>query len=169
MPLRIKFLFVQVSNLFHCKSPLNHNFLFINSGVFQLKQARSYAEEHCSTADLDGYIAFPLQICNSDRHLLRIRFKSRHSNCKTYYTYLHFNEKQIINSCCDCPSGDRKVGICSHRTSAIWFLGYQRHSHLSLNHQPSATYLALLDDSDLIEDFVETSDDDDDDLLYALA
>ena len=100
MPLLIKFLFVQVSNLFHYKSPLNHNFLFINSGVFQLKQARSYAEEHCSTADLDGYIAFPLQICNSDRHLLRIRFKSRHSNYKTYYTYLHFtkktNHKQLL-------------------------------------------------------------------------
>lgn len=137
--------------------------------MFQLKQARSYAEEHCSTADLDGHTAFPLQICNSDRHLLRIRFQSRHSNHKTYYTYVYFNEKQVLNSCCDCPGGDRKVGVCSHRASAIWFLGYQRHSHNSTTHQPSATYLALLDDSDLIEDFVESSDEYDYDVLYSLA
>ena len=74
-----------------------------------------------------------------------------------------------MNNCCDCPGDDRKVDLCSHQASAIWFLGYQRHSHLSPNQQPSATYLALLDDSDLIEDFVESFDHNDDEPPCSLA
>ena len=145
----------------------NYNFLFTSLGVFQLKQARSYAEEHCSTTDLNDSSAFPLQTCNTDRRLIRIRLQSRHSNQKTYYTYVHFNDQQITNSCCDCPGGDRKVGVCSHRAAAIWFLGYQRHSNDTSTNQPSGTYLKLLDDSELVDDFVESSEEDND-LLYSL-
>ncbi|CAF3180128.1 unnamed protein product [Rotaria sp. Silwood2] len=84
----------------------------ITVGVFQLKQARSYCEEHCSTTHLDNRADFPLQICVNDPQLIRIRFKSRHSNTKTYYTYISFSTQDILNSCCDCPGGDRKVGVC---------------------------------------------------------
>ncbi|CAF4492862.1 unnamed protein product, partial [Rotaria sp. Silwood2] len=80
----------------------------ITVGVFQLKQARSYCEEHCSTTHLDNRADFPLQICVNDPQLIRIRFKSRHSNTKTYYTYISFSTQDILNSCCDCPGGDRK-------------------------------------------------------------
>ncbi|CAF1446036.1 unnamed protein product [Rotaria sordida] len=80
----------------------------ITVGVFQLKQARSYCEEHCSTTHLDNRADFPLQICANDPQLIRIRFKSRHSNTKTYHAYISFSTQDILNSCCDCPSGDRK-------------------------------------------------------------
>lgn len=133
-----------------------------------MKQARSYSEEHCSTTDLNDRAAFPLQICNTDPQLIRIRFKSRHSNQKTYYTYVQSTGETIENSCCDCPNGDRKVGVCSHRAAAIWFLGYQRHCNDTLAYQPSGSYLKHLDDSELVDDFVESSDEDDE-ILYSLA
>ena len=47
--------------------------------------------------------------------------KSRHSNQRTYYTYVKFAGETIENSCCDCPNGDREVGVCSHRATTIWF------------------------------------------------
>ena len=84
-----------------------------------MKQARSYSEEHCSTIGLNDRAAFPLQICNTDPQLIRIGFKSRHSNQKTYYSYVQFTGETIENSCCDCANGDRKVGVRSHRAAAI--------------------------------------------------
>ena len=120
-----------------------------------MKQARSDSEQHCSTTDLSDHGAFPVQICNTDPQLIRIRFKSRHSNQRTYYTYLKFTGETIENSCCDWPNGDRKVGICSHRVAAIWVLGYQRHCNGILTYQPSSSCLKHLDDSELVDDFVE--------------
>ncbi|CAF1257807.1 unnamed protein product [Rotaria sordida] len=140
----------------------------ITVGVFQLKQARSYCEEHCSTTHLDNRADFPLQICANDPQLIRIRFKSRHSNTKTYHAYISFSTQDILNSCCDCPSGDRKVGVCSHRAAAIWFLSYQRYYNGPTINQPSGSYLNLLDDSDRIDDFVESTDEDED-YRYSLA
>ena len=130
--------------------------------MFQLKQAPSYTEEHCSTTDLTNPLEFPLQICTTDPHLIRIRYQSRHSNAKRYYTYVQFNAEDIQNSCCDCPIGDRKVGVCSHRASAIWFLAYERHRNAVTTTQTSGSYLGLLDDSDTVADFVASSDEDDD-------
>ena len=138
-----------------------YDFLLV-SGVFQLKQARGYCEEHCSTTNLDNNADFPIQICNSDSKLIRIQFKSRHSNSKKYYTYIHYSSKNIRNSCCDCPIGDRQVGVCSHRAAAIWFLAYQRYSSGPSSYQPSSSYLSLLDDSEHVDDYVDSSDDDDD-------
>ncbi|CAF1464569.1 unnamed protein product [Rotaria sordida] len=139
----------------------------ITVGIFQLKQARAYSEEHCSTTDLNNQADFPLQTCNTDGQLIRIRFQSRHSNAKSYYTYIQFSTEEVLNSCCDCPIGDRQVGVCAHRAAAIWFLAYQRHQNDISRNQPSGSYLRLLDDSELIDDFVESSDEDD--LLYSLS
>lgn len=58
--------------------------------------------------------------------------------------------------------------MCSHRAAAIWFLGYQRHQNDASRNQPSGSYLDLLDDSELVDDFVESSDEDDD-ILYSLS
>ena len=132
-----------------------------------MKQARSYCEEHCSTTYLNNDADFPLQICQTDPQLIRIRFQSRHCNRKTYYTYVQFTKEQIQNSCGDCPSGDRKVGVCSHRAAAIWFLAYQRQCNDTSSYQPSGSYLKLLDDSELVDDFVESSDEGED-ILYSL-
>ena len=133
-----------------------------------MKQARAYSEEHCSTTDLNNPANFPVKTCNTDHQLIRIRFQSRHSNTRSYYTYIQFSTEEILNSCCDCPIGDRQVGVCSHRSAAIWFLAYQHHQNNDARSQTSGSYLDLLDDSELLDDFTESSDEDDD-LLYSLS
>ena len=146
---------------------LNNIVLLTFQESFKLKQARAYCEEHCSTTDLNNHTYFPLQISNTDRQLIRIRFQSRHSKSKTYYTYVQFSEEEIRNSCCDCQIGDRQVGVCSHRAAAIWFLAYQRHCNDTSANQLSGSYLKLLDDSELVDDFDESSDEDAN-ILYSL-
>ena len=133
-----------------------------------MKQARAYSEEHCSTTDLNNRADFPLQTCNTDQQPIRIRFQSRHSNTKSYYTYIQFSTEEILNGCCHCPIGDRQVSVCSHRSVAIWFLAYQCHQNSDSRNQTSVSYLDLLDDSELLDDFNESSDEDDD-LLYPLS
>ena len=133
-----------------------------------MKQARTYSEEHYSITDLNNRANFPVQTCNIDHQLIRIRFQSRHSNTRSYYTYIQFPTEEILNSCCDCPVGDRQVGVCSHRSAATWFLAYQRHQNIDPRNQTSGSYLDLLDDSELLDDFAESSDEDDD-LLYFLS
>ena len=96
--------------LIFSEKPSNPLFFSTFKGVFQLKQARSYFEEHWSATDFNDCSTFPLQICNTDLPLIRIRFKSRHSNATTYDTYVQCTEKKFENSCCDCPSGNRQVG-----------------------------------------------------------
>ena len=113
-------------------------------------------------------LLFHYKFCNSDPQLIRIRFKSRHSNQKSYYTYVQFTEEKIENSCCDCASGDRQVGVCSHRAAAIWFLGYQRHCNDNLAHQLSGSYWKHLDDSEIVDDFVESSDENEE-IVYSLS
>ena len=133
-----------------------------------MKQARAYSEEHCSTTDLNNRADFQLQTCNTDQRLIRIRFQSRHSNTKSYYTYIHFSAEEILNSCCDCAIGDRQVGVCSHRSAAIWFLACRRHQVNDSRNQTSGSYLDLLDDSELLDNFNGSSDADDD-FLYSLS
>ena len=132
-----------------------------------MKQARAYSEEHCSTTDLNNRADLPLQTCSTDQQLIRIRFQSRHSNTKSYYTYIHFSTEEILSSCCDCPISDRQVGVCSHRSAVIWFLAYQRYQNNDSRNQTPGSYLDLLDDSELLDDLNESSDEDAD--LYSLS
>ena len=132
-----------------------------------MKQARAYSEEHCSTTDLNNRADFPLQTCNIDQQLIQICFQSRHSNTRSYYTYIHFSTEEILSSCRDCPIGDRQVGVCSHRSAAKWFLAYRRHQNSDSRNQTSGSYLDLLDDSELLDDWNESSDEDDD--LFSLS
>ncbi|CAF4392192.1 unnamed protein product [Rotaria sp. Silwood2] len=77
-----------------------------------------------------------------------------------------FPQKKFRTAAVIAQIGDRQVGVCSHRAAAIWFLAYQRHQNDVSRNQPSGSYLRLLDDSELIDDFVDSSDEDD--LLYSL-
>ena len=69
---------------------------------------------------------------------------------------VQFTEEKFENSCCDCPSGNREVGVWSHRAAAIWFFGYQYYSSDNLPPQRSSSYLKHLDDSEIVDDLVES-------------
>ena len=70
--------------------------------------------------------------------------------------HVQFTEEKFENSCCDCPSGNREVGVWSHGAAAIWFFGYQYYSNDNLPPHRSSSYLKHLDDSEIVDDFVES-------------
>jgi hypothetical protein len=139
-------------------------------GVYQLKRARSYAEEHAGSTDLtDPNVEFPIQQCTDTnaRDIIRIRFQSAHKRSCQYYTYIKFDLNQVLAWYCTCPGGPRVVGCCSHVASAIWFLAYERHQ-LNTNPQPSSTNSATLHYCNSISDYEYSSDENDEITYYSL-
>jgi hypothetical protein len=139
------------------------------AGAFQLKRARSYAEEKCSTTDLTGTVEYNIQICKMIPNLIRVPTRSAHIDRRIFYPTIQFTNQQIIGWWCDCSIGGRFIGCCSHISSAIWFLSYERWQ-TQKRHMPSGSYMDLATDSIQVSDFYDSSDDDDDDSVrYSLS
>ena len=143
--------------------------IYLCIGVFQLKRARSYAEERCSTTDLTGTVNYTVQRCKNISNLIRIPTQSAHSNRIIYHPTIHFTSDQVLGWWCDCFTGARFLGCCSHIASAIWFLSCQRWQ-TQKRHMPSGSYMNLATDAMQVSDFYDSSDgDDDDNSRYSLA
>ncbi len=97
---------------------------------YQIKQSLQYTKEHMSkTGDYD------IQICNDPDKpcLIRTKIQSRHSNQKQYNVYVEYDPntegyEAIKRYYCRCSSGSTTVGMCSHTTSIVMYLGYSRHT-----------------------------------------
>ena len=138
-------------------------------GVYQLKRARSYSEEHAGSIDLTNpNVEFPIQYSTDTnaRAIIRIRFQSSHKRSAQYYTYIQFDPYQIRAWYCTCRGGPRVVGCCSHVAAAIWFLGYECHQ-FKTNPQPSSTKFKTLHYSQSISDYESSSDENDDTTYYS--
>ncbi|CAF1091639.1 unnamed protein product [Rotaria sordida] len=136
--------------------------MYLSVGVFQLKRARSYAEEKCSTTDLTGIVDYTVQRYKSISNLIRVLTQSAHSNRIIYHPTIQFTNEQILGWWCDCFTGARFLGCCSHISSAIWFLGcewWQTQKH----HMPSGSYMNLATDAIQVSDCYDSSDGGDDD------
>lgn len=138
--------------------------------MYQLKRARSYAEEHSNTTQLtDTDVDFSVEQCteNGNEDIVRFRFRSAHKNSCVYQTYVQYNSTEVIGWYCTCIAGTRTLGCCSHIASAIWFLGYE-HYQLTTNRQPSATNTHNIHYAENISDFEPSSDDEESHDLYTL-
>ncbi|CAM4817456.1 unnamed protein product [Rotaria magnacalcarata] len=124
------------------KSSFNFSQLSVFIGVFQLKRALSYAEERCSTTNLTSDVASSVHRCKIIPNLIRIPTQSAHSNRVTYHPTIYFTDQAILGWRCDCFTGARFLGCCSHIASAIWFLSYQRWQ-TQQRHMPSGVYKKL--------------------------
>ncbi|XP_033725211.1 uncharacterized protein LOC117315175 [Pecten maximus] len=91
-------------------------------GVYQLKLARAYTQEHMS--DTGGY---DVCVCKVDANLISAKIQSRHINSKTYQLWVFFDECTVQGWYCKCRAGARVVGTCSHVASVVWYLGFARH------------------------------------------
>ncbi|CAM4955870.1 unnamed protein product [Rotaria socialis] len=129
-------------------------------GVFQLKRARSYAEERCSTTNLTSDIAYSVHQCKIIPNLIRIPTQSAHSNRVTYHPTIHFTDQAILGWWCDCFTSARFLSCCSYIASAIWFLSHQRWQTQQY-HMPLGEYKNLATDLMQVSDFYDPSDDDD--------
>ncbi|CAF4189825.1 unnamed protein product [Rotaria sordida] len=135
----------------------------ITFGVFQIKRARSYAEEHILTTDLSStVINYELQTCTKIPNLIKVRMQSVHSRRKSYESTIHHSKDEIKGWYCTCPDGAKVVGCCSHIASVIWYLAYERFQSEE-RPKPSGTYISLVDDSIVLSDFYDSSEADDSD------
>lgn len=91
-----------------------------------MKRARSYAEERSSTTNLIEPADYRVYRCKKFPDLIKVPTQSAHINRRTYHPIIKFNSEEVLDWWCDCASGGRWVGCCSHVASAIWFLSYQR-------------------------------------------
>ena len=129
-------------------------------GVFQLKRAPSYAAERAGNTGLAGVIPYNIQRCQLFPNVIRAPTQSAHSQRESYYPTIQFSPDGILGWWCDCPIGSRIVECCSHVSSMIWFLCYQR-SEFSSPRRITADPMNFGRDSMVISDFYDSSDDDD--------
>ena len=64
--------------------------------------------------------------------LIRGRIQSRHHNSTKYYIYVLVDvakagSEGVIGYCCQCKSGLRTVGCCTHIMTVLWYLGFGKY------------------------------------------
>ncbi|VDI44871.1 Hypothetical predicted protein [Mytilus galloprovincialis] len=92
----------------------------ITLGVYQVKLAKSYTEEHLENDDY-------YEVMQQGHQLIRVRMASRHTSSKTHNLWITYDDCCIKTWYCTCKAGARIVGTCSHISSVIWFLSFYRH------------------------------------------
>ena len=127
-------------------------------GVFQLKRARPYAEEKAGTSELTAAVTYTIQRRRLFPNIIRVPTQSAHQNRTIYHPTIHFSEEEILEWWCDCWIGNRFLGCCSHISSAIWFLSYQRWQSSESRRAPT-DLMNFVEDSIPISDFYDSSDD----------
>jgi hypothetical protein len=137
-------------------------FSFFYQGVFQLKRARSYAEEKSSTTDLTGPVDYIIYRCKEFPNLIQVPTQSAHVNRLTYHPTIRFTREEILDWWYDCRAGNRFIGCCSHIASVIWFLSFERWQTQS-HRMPSGTFLNFVTDAAILPEFSNSTDDSDDD------
>ncbi|XP_052693754.1 uncharacterized protein LOC128172028 [Crassostrea angulata] len=91
-------------------------------GVYQVKLARSYTQEHCSH---DG--SYDILVNSDVPMILSAKIQSRHISAKSYKLWIKYSCSIVEGWYCTCKNGSRVVGMCAHITSVIWYLSYMRH------------------------------------------
>jgi hypothetical protein len=102
----------------------------ITLGSYQLKQSLSYLN------DLENIEVFEDKnnVLDPNFILIRTHVRSRHSNAKTYNTYVTYKPNNnsldgIESWFCTCKSGKRTVGCCSHVATTIYKLSLEKHQN----------------------------------------
>lgn len=95
----------------------------ITLGVYQLKMARGYAQEHLNEEG-DYAIVVNVDVPN----ILRVAIQSRHTSSKKYMVWIEYGEVLVTAWYCQCRAGARVVGTCAHVSTVIWYLSHARHT-----------------------------------------
>ena len=127
-----------------------------------MKRTRSYAEEKAATTDLNVRVDYEIYRCNEYANIIRVPTPSAHVNRITRNPIIKFTPDEVVEWWCDCPVGNGLLGCCSHVSSAIWFLSFQRWQ-LSSKSMPSGNYINCVYDAAQMSDFYDSTDDETDD------
>ncbi|XP_066248319.1 uncharacterized protein [Euwallacea similis] len=133
--------------------------ILLFTGTYQLGQAKSYLAE---ITNEDG--SLNVDYLKENATILRIQSRSRHSNRKTYTSFIDYTLKRndvagICRYCCDCANGKRTVGCCSHVAAIIYYLSHARYlariinpAEILTNMFKNTAFVGVQEDSDTDED-----------------
>ena len=127
-----------------------------------MKRARSYAEERSTTTDSTSALDYPLYRCERYPDIIRAPTRSAHVGRRTYNPTIRFDQETVLDWWCDCGSGGRYIGCCSHVASVIWFLSFQRWQAQS-RRMGSSNFINLFIDAGVLPEPIESSTESDDD------
>lgn len=101
----------------------------IFTGSYQLKQAVSYLAEM-----LDEEDTMYLEYHRDHSSILNLEVQSRHSNANKNRCYIDYvpdsrDIEGIRGHYCECKSGARTVGCCSHIATVLYFLSNARYRY----------------------------------------
>jgi len=119
-------------------------------GIYQLKQARSYTNEH-----LDEQGNYMFELYEEEENILHVKLKSRHQSQTVHNIWIQYfplfklteGQSPITDWYCSCKAGARILGMCAHITSVIWFLGVGRHLKIRTNLRKCDFYSKLCKDA----------------------
>ena len=136
--------------------------------------AKSYIADHLEQSDLtDEDLEFIVNLCQGHDDLIGAKFRSRHSNRKTYIATVRFNElsdKPITSWYCTCVAGGREVGMCSQIAALIWHMGVEAATVPTATHPLLASrLLTIIDNSTKFSDDENQSDNDANTRAYTTA
>lgn len=99
----------------------------ITLGSYQIKIAERYIVNH-----LKDNSDFGIFIHREKEDIIRARIQSRFSRSKTHDAWVKFEEngsgwEAVKGLYCTCKVGERTLGCCSHLTSVLRYLGFDRH------------------------------------------
>ena len=93
-------------------------------GVYQIRQAKSYSEEH--QTDAGKYQIF---VNKEQDGFPKAQIRSKHTSSRTYNLWIEHSTSvnPITEWFCTCKSGAKEVGYCAHIASVLLYLGFERH------------------------------------------
>lgn len=115
----------------------------ITLGKFQIRNAVSYVDEHLRLGIDYDIFSTSLQ---KNPHIIMVRLRSKYRPSGTHKLWIEYEARgdgEIRRYYCQCRSGERTLGTCSHIASVLWFLGYKRHEDPT--YEPRTFGTGLLD------------------------
>ncbi|XP_052247599.1 uncharacterized protein LOC127855818 isoform X1 [Dreissena polymorpha] len=89
-------------------------------GVYQLRLSSSYMQEH-TTGNCD------IKVHVHEQSLISAKLQSRYTSSRRYMLWIRHSEDMVESWYCQCKTGSRVVGMCSHIAAVVWFLSAGRY------------------------------------------
>ena len=128
------------------------------TGTYQLSQSVSYLAEMLNTDD-----TLTLRYHRENTNILKLQVQSRHVNSKEYRCYIDYVPNSIgyagiKRHYCECYTGARTAGCCSHIAAVAYYLSHAR--YLARIIKPAEILSALFNSGGHIPVIEEDSDED---------
>lgn len=84
-------------------------------GTYQLRLSSSYIQEYTGNDS-------KIYVLRENNELIKVKLQSRHVSSKSYIVWIQYDSDHVKGWYCQCRSGARTVGTCSHVAAVLWYL-----------------------------------------------